>query len=473
MDASPSRFKEQAKAALTDEVLQTALLRAKSGFINKRADAIQLVEDFEYLKQRAQNAKQTALNSLPEYLEQFEKNVIASGGVVHWAETPQQLNEIVFNICKIHDAKLITKGKSMISEETELNKYLESRGINIAETDLGEYIIQLADEKPSHIIAPAVHKTRQEVAKLFKANHPLGSRDLEEIRTLVDEARKMLRKQFLNADVGITGANILVADTGSIGLVTNEGNGDLTATLPKVHIVTSSIEKVVADMDAAADILNVLGRSATGQSMSTYTSFFNGPKRSEDLDGPEEFHVVLLDNHRSDILNSDFKEMLRCIKCGACLNHCPIYGSVGGHAYGWVYPGPMGSVLTPLMHGTVASLPLPNASTFCGRCEEVCPMGIPLPDLLRKLRDEQHHQKLNSRFSRLILVSYGWLMQHPRLFNGVNTTIRRCLKILTSKLLSRFHLLNHWLTGNTGRKLPEPQSSKSFLQQWHGSKHDD
>ncbi|MCG8314931.1 MAG: lactate utilization protein [Pseudomonadales bacterium] len=466
MTGSPNQFKKQAKAALDDEVLQTALQRAKSGFINKRAKAIKLVEDFDHLKQRAQHAKQTALNNLPHYLNQFEKNVTANGGVVHWAETPHQLNEIVFSICEKHHAKLITKGKSMISEETELNQFLEKRGIQIAETDLGEYIIQLAHEKPSHIIAPAVHKTRQEVAKLFKANHPLGNRDLEEIRALVDEARSMLREQFINAEIGITGANLLVADSGSVGLVTNEGNGDLTATLPKVHIVTSSIEKVVADMNAAADILNVLGRSATGQPISTYTSFFTGPKRTADLDGPEEFHVVLLDNHRSDILNSEYKDMLRCIKCGACLNHCPVYGSVGGHAYGWVYPGPMGSVLTPLMQGTVAALPLPNASTFCGRCEEVCPMGIPLPELLRKLRNEQHQQKLSGPLSRYLLAIYGRLMVHPRLFNHFNAILRRLLILLdrTSmmrKILARF-----------GRQLPQPQSTKSFLQQWQEGEHD-
>jgi L-lactate dehydrogenase complex protein LldF len=277
----------------------------------------------------------------------------------------------------------------------------------------------------------------------------------------------MLRQDFLTADVGITGANLLVAETGGIALVTNEGNGDLTATLPPVHIVTASIEKVVANMADAAAVLEVLGRSATGQPMSTYTSFFHGPKRSRDLDGPAELHVILLDNGRSDILNSKYRDMMRCIKCGACLNHCPVYGATGGHAYGWVYPGPMGSVLTPLMQGLENAVPLPNASSFCGRCAEVCPMGIPLPDLLRELRNDQASQRISSLTGRSAMSLHGKLMLHPRLYHRAMALLVRWLHWLPEDGKAA-----RWLRRRYQRQLPQPASGRTFMEQWQASRHD-
>lgn len=445
-------FLHQAERALENEQLQTALNRAKSGFVNKRLNAIQLVDDFEFLKSKAQQSKNYALTNLGHLLEQFEQKVVSCGGHIHWAETPDQLNNIVLSICQENNAQRITKGKSMISEETGLNVFLEENGLRLIETDLGEYIIQLAKEPPSHIIAPAVHKTRQQVAQLFEQNHKLGNRDLSEITSLVEEARQVLRKEFISADVGITGANVLVAETGSVVLVTNEGNGDLSASWPKTHIVTASIEKVVATIEDASNILDVLGRSATGQSMSTYTTFFTGPKRHEDLDGPENFHIILLDNGRSKLMNSPFQDMLRCIKCGACLNHCPVYSNTGGHAYGWVYPGPMGSVLTPLLNGLDQAKPLPNASTFCGRCEEVCPMGIPLPSLLRKLRQEQHENKLEPLLWSIGLGAYTLLSHYPRLYHS-SVALGQKLLILTKRLFPK-------------KSLPAAQDTQTFMQQW-------
>ncbi len=461
MNRQPNQFKQQAASALQDEQLQTALARAKSGFVQKRRKAIAMVDEFSLLKHKAQKAKQTALDNLEHYQRLFEANVRQNGGQVHQAATADDLNRIVLSICQQHQARLITKGKSMISEETGLNEYLEKSGIRVAETDLGEYIIQLAREKPSHIIAPAVHKTRQQVADLFRQHHRLGDRALEEIRTLVDEARTMLRQDFLGADIGITGANLLVADTGSICLVTNEGNGDLTATLPRVHIVTASIEKLVPDMQDAAAVLEVLARSATGQPISTYTSFYQGPKRTADHDGPDEFHVVLLDNGRSGILDSKYRDMMRCIKCGACLNHCPVYGATGGHAYGWVYPGPMGSVLTPLMQGLDQAEPLPNASSFCGRCAEVCPMGIPLPDLLRELRNDQASQGVGSRFSRFGIRFHGWLLGKPRLYQLV---IRLSTRLLNS--INRMPAFQRKVKASYQRQFPAPESGRTFMEQW-------
>ncbi len=269
----------------------------------------------------------------------------------------------------------------MISEEIDLNHHLEPTASQPVETDLGEYLIQIRNERPSHIIAPAVHLTRDQVEADFRKAHTHldPNRDLTEIPALVEEARTVLRQKYFEADAGVTGANFLIAETGTSIIVTNEGNGDLTQTLPKVHIVIASIEKIVPTLEDAATILRVLARSATGQDFSNYTTLSTGPRRDGDPDGPEEYHVVILDNGRSNVLGTEFQDMLRCIRCGACLNHCPVYNAVGGHAYGWVYPGPIGSVVTPALVGIENAKHLPNASTFCGRCEEVCPMRIPLP----------------------------------------------------------------------------------------------
>ena len=471
MQRDSRQFIANAEEALQDTQLQTALTRAKSGFIDKRRKAIELVDDFELMKRKAQEAKRRALSDLPNLLHRFEENLKANGGRVYRAGTAEQLNRVVLDICARHDAKIVTKGKSMVSEETQLNTALEQAGLDVIETDLGEYIIQLAHEPPSHIIAPAVHKTRQDVAKLFQQHHALGQRSLDEISALVEEARHMLRRRFLAADVGITGANLLVADTGSVAIVTNEGNGDLTATLPRVHIVTTSIEKIVTNLEDAGAVLDVLARSATGQAMSTYTTFLSGPKQQGDPDGPEEMHVILLDNGRSGMLDSEYADMLRCIRCGACLNHCPVYASVGGHAYGWVYPGPMGSVLTPLMTGMEQGHVLPNASTFCGRCAEVCPMGIPLPDLLRRLRGEEHKRKQDSLGWRLGLRLYSWIATHPRLYHSLMGMISHCLYLLRSRDRSRVRLpiLNGW---TKQREFPAPQQPTTFMQQWHRQRKD-
>lgn len=451
-DIKSNQFTHLAHRALHDQPLQTALGRAKSGFINKRLKAIKLVDDFEALKSQAQQAKQNALANLPVLLTRFEKELQAQGGQLHWAETPEQMNQLVLEICQKQNAKRVIKGKSMISEETQLNSFLEQHGLELVESDLGEYIIQLAKEPPSHIIAPAVHKTRQQVAELFEQNHALGKRDLESIPGLVKEARQVLRNQFLSADVGITGANLLVAESGSVVLVTNEGNGDLAATLPSTHIVTTSIEKVVENLEDANSILEVLGRSATGQWLSTYTSFFSGPKKNADLDGPKQFHVVVLDNGRSQLMGTEYEPMLQCIKCGACLNHCPVYSNVGGHAYGWVYPGPMGSVLTPLLQGTHQATPLPNASSFCGRCEEVCPMGIPLPNLLRRLRQQQHQEKLESKSWRWGLDIYTRLCSKPDGYRKIMQWVTRFLWLIKPILPKGFLL--------------KPSGPDTFLESW-------
>src|SRR5580692_9572113 len=347
MEATSHNFTGNARRELANPVLRRALGMAGTGFPARRAEAIARLPEFEALRDAGKAIKDHTIAHLDFYLELYEKNVAASGGVVHWARDAAEARVAVLEICRSVDARIVTKGKSMVAEEIALNDHLEANGITPVETDLGEYIIQLRHEPPSHIIAPAIHLMKEQVADTFRTAHTHldAHRVLDEPRTLCDEARTVLRPQFLAADVGITGANFLVAETGSSIIVTNEGNGDLTQTLPRVHIVVTSIEKVVPTLEDAATFLRLLARSATGQEFSSYTTVSTGPRRSDDLDGPQQYHIVLLDNGRTSLLGGEFQDMLRCLRCAACLNHCPVYTAIGGHAYGWVYPGPMGAVL--------------------------------------------------------------------------------------------------------------------------------
>jgi len=439
---------------------------AKTGFVGKRADAAAALPEFEALRDAAREVKEHTLMHLDYYLEKFEEGVQAQGGRVHWASTPDEACRIVVGICRNAGARRVTKGKSMVAEEIGLNQALEAAGLERYETDLGEYIIQLADEPPSHIIAPAIHKTKDQVSDLFAANHAehgFSERETDG-QKLVAEARAVLREKFLSADVGITGANFLVAETGSSCIVTNEGNGDLTNTLPRVHIVTAGIEKVIPTLEDMSTVLRLLARSATGQEMSVYTTLSTGPRRSEDLDGPDEFHVVLIDNGRSQMLGNEFHHMLRCIRCGACMNHCPVYLCVGGHAYGWVYPGPMGSVLTPLMTGLEASGHLPNACTLNGRCLEVCPMRIPLPDMLRALRARQFADGLVSNSVRRGLKLWAYLATRPQLYGKVMNVTSRLLAFLGSAK-GRFRSLPFAKGWTASRDFPAPQG-ETFQAAW-------
>jgi L-lactate dehydrogenase complex protein LldF len=458
MQSRAHEFKQRSATALLDPELRRAMGKAKGGFQQKRRNAVDALPEFEALRQVAREIKEHTLHNLDFYLERYERAVQSAGGQVHWASTTQEAREIILEICRHAGAKRVTKGKSMVGEEMGINEALEQSGFEAVETDLGEYIIQLAKEPPSHIIAPAVHKTKDQITDLFHAHHQkYGLRDrVTEVPAIVNEARTVLRDKFLTAEVGITGANFLIAETGSSIIVTNEGNGDLTNTLPRVHIVTAGIEKVIPTLEDLSTILRLLARSATGQEMSVYTTLSTGPKRKEDLDGPGEYHVVLLDNGRSQMLGNEFHEMLRCIRCGACMNHCPVYQSVGGHAYGWVYPGPMGSVLTPLMVGLNKSFDLPNACTLNGRCKEVCPMGIPLPDMLRKLRQRGHEQRLTPPRARAALGVWAYFAKRPKLYR---LATRFGIAVLGSlgKRRGRFRRLPFAGGWTDARDLPAPQ----------------
>ena len=466
MQTTSPRFKQNAAEALVDANLQQALGMVERGFIAKRRDAAAALPEFDALRASGRAIKDHVLENLDLYLEAYEKKATEAGARVHWAVDAAAARDIILGICQAAGARTVTKGKSMVTEEIGLNDHLSANGITPVETDLGEYIIQLRGEHPSHIIAPAVHLTRAQIADDFRRVHTHldPARPLEEAPTLLAEARGVMRERFLAADVGITGANFLVAETGTSIIVTNEGNGDLTQILPRVHVVVASIEKLVPTLEDVAQIVRILARSATGQEMSVYTTLSTGPRRPGDPDGPEEYHVVLLDNGRSAMLGSEFQDMLRCIRCGACMNHCPVYGAIGGHAYGWVYPGPMGAVLTPALIGIEKSAHLPNASTFCGRCEAVCPMQIPLPKMMRHWREREFERHLQPGTMRAGLGLWAFLARHPALYRFATGLAARALGMF-GKRKGRFSSLPLAASWTAHRDMAAPEG-RTFQDLW-------
>jgi L-lactate dehydrogenase complex protein LldF len=464
--ATSPQFKENAHRALEDAPLQKALNNLRTGFIERRALAAAELPEFEALRDSARDIKKHTLQHLDLYLKAYEKKVTEAGGHVHFCRTGAEANEAVLAICRRRGARMVTKGKSMISEEMGLNDALLAANITPVETDLGEYIIQLRGEIPSHIIAPAVHLNKEQVEADFRRvhTHLPAERVLTEPTQLLTEARAVLRERFLAADVGITGANFLIAETGTSIIVTNEGNGDLTQTLPKVHIVLASLEKLVPTLEDVSQLLRVLARSATGQDMSVYTTFSTGPRRRSDVDGPEEYHVILLDNGRSAMLGGEFEDMLRCIRCGACMNHCPIYHAVGGHAYGWVYPGPMGAVLTPSLIGVDKAGHLPNASTFCGRCEAVCPVRIPLPKMMRHWREREFERHLTPAAFRSGLRLWAFFAKRPGLYRFA-TRIGMAALALLGRKSGRFKSLPLAGGWTNYRDFPAPEGP-TFQARW-------
>jgi len=457
-------FLEQAAAAMSDPAAVAHRDMLARHTPQLRQHAIEEFGPFEALRQHLKRVRQHTLDNLDYYLARFELEAANNGNQVHFAGDEGELNAIVLDICREHGARLVAKGKSMVTEETGLNASLRREGLQVVETDLGEYIIQLAGESPGHIVGPARHKTIAQIRKLFREHHALGERALETPDELVAEARQVLREHFLRAEVGIIGANALIAENGYSMLVTNEGNGDLCANLPKVLVVCTTLDRILPRARDAADLQRLLVRSATGQPQTCYTSFYSGPRREQDLDGPLETHIILLDNHRTDILDSEYREMLQCIRCGACLNHCPIFAAAGGHAYGSVYPGPMGSVLTPLLTSLETTAPLPNACTGCGRCEEVCPAAIPLPDLLRDLRHEQSRTGVTAQRWRRGLRLHAWVARHPGLYHRLAGALMALLHRLGRRRGAFRHL--PFATSWTGhRDFPSPQAG-TFMRQY-------
>ncbi len=463
MKQTSHQFAENVTRALAEPTLKVALDRMTTLLRTRRAQVIDAFPQYAAARETAQKIKDHTLDNLGYYLRQFEENAIASGAQVHWAATPADARRIVSEICRAEGAKTATRVKSMLGEEIGIGDALAEAGVERIETDLAEHIIQLAGDPPSHIVMPAMHKTHEQVADLFAEKHaePSAERD---VTSLVESARRALRPKFLNADVSISGANFLIADTGSFVTVTNEGNAELTTTPPKTHIVTVGIEKMVPSLNHAAVFLRLLSRAAIGTEITQYTTFFNGPKRVGDRDGPERVHIVLVDNHRSEMLSDFLRPMLRCIRCGACMNHCPVYATVGGHAYGAVYPGPMGSVLTPAMTGLKGSKDLPNACTLNGRCKEVCPVNIPLPDMLRALRARQFQQDMASPMTRWGLRLWAFLALRPALYRRATGWSNIALRILARGRgrISAVPLAGGW---TRSRDLPQPDAG-TFMQQY-------
>src|SRR5437879_100828 len=469
MQVTSMHFKERAHANMANAQLQHNLQKIKGKFVAKRRESLTELDDFEGTREAGRAIRQRALDNLDVWLEIFERNATARGATVLWAETPEEINAHVLDIARRHGVTKIIKSKSMVSEESELDRAIEAAGLTVVETDLGEYILQINDyEPPSHIIGPALHKSKEEVADLFARTHATTRKT--EIAELCLEARGVLRQHYLTADMGISGGNFFVAETGSVVLVTNEGNATLTTTLPRVHVAISGIEKIVPTLEDVATLMRLLPRSATGQSISNYVDVLTGVKGLGEFHGAEHMYFIVVDAGRSAVLGGELKEALRCIRCGACMNHCPVYQNIGGHSYGWVYPGPIGSILTPSYIGLENALDLPQASTMCNQCGVVCPVKIPLPDLLRKLREQQFARGLRPWGERAGVRLWSWLAQRPALFSLATRIGVRMLRAMggRDKLIHKLPLAGGWTderdmpapVGKTFRELYAARSKK-------------
>src|ERR1700682_6386961 len=458
MQIASMHFKERAHDNMGNAQLQGNLQKIKGKFVAKRRESLFELDDVEATREAARVIRQRALDRLDVWLEIFEKNATARGATVLWAATPDEVNQHVLDIAKRHGVHKTIKSKSMVSEESALDRAIEASGGQVVETDLGEYILQINDyEPPSHIIGPALHKSKEEVSDLFAKVH--GTAKKMEINELCLEARQVLRKHYLAADMGISGGNFFVAETGSVVVVTNEGNATLTTTLPKVHIAISGIEKIVPTLKDVPPRMRLLPRSATGQSISNYVDILTGVKGKGEFNGAEHMYFILVDAGRSGVLAGELREALRCIRCGACMNHCPVYQNIGGHSYGWVYPGPIGSILTPMYGGPGNAPHLPQASTCCNQCGVVCPVKIPLPDLQRKLREQEFERGLRPWHERAALRAWGWLASHPTLYALVTRIGVRLLSWMggRERLIHRLPLGGGW---TDARDMPAPAGEK-------------
>ncbi|HXJ43352.1 MAG TPA: LutB/LldF family L-lactate oxidation iron-sulfur protein [Bryobacteraceae bacterium] len=459
-------FEREIANALANEPLQRATWRATGKFKGNRISAVaaEALPDYQELRTAANALKRHTINHLDWYLEQFEREVDSRGGKVHWCRDGVEAADVVLGIARRRGARLIVKSKSMTTEEIHLNERLSHHGLESVETDLGEYIIQLLDQRPFHIIAPALNLTRRDVAKVFQDK--LGVPWDAEIPSQTQTARNVLREKFLAADIGISGANFLVADSGAVVLVENEGNARLTTTAPRVHIAVAGIEKVIPRAQDLAVFLKLLARSATGQPMSVYTSFLAGPRRAGEVDGPEEFHVILLDGGRTKLLEDEEKrQSLYCIRCGACLNTCPVYRRIGGHSYPWVYSGPIGAILTPQFHGPALEPGLPFASSLCGACGEVCPVKIDIPKVLLRLRQEvkeSEKQQGDGQVERASFRAFAYAAARPPVWRLAMRAARAVQPRTPKRAMALAAPLRAWMSE---RELPE-LAPKSFRELW-------
>ncbi|MCC6803095.1 MAG: iron-sulfur cluster-binding protein [Anaerolineae bacterium] len=465
MDHSPNEFHHSAVVALKDITLKTALERGTGNADGRRRQVMSELPEAYALRQQARGARLRALHDLPELLEQMEANVTANGGHVLWAADGAEANRHIVEICQQHNLKRGVKSKSMATEEINMHAALDAADIHVTETDLGEYIVQIAHDTPSHIIMPVMHKTKEQIRDLFMQELGMGyTDDASEMTAFI---RQRLRSEYIDADFGMSGGNFMIAETGTVVIVTNEGNGRLSTSVPRVHIAVVGIEKIIPTWEDFATLIQLLPRSATGQRMAVYVNGFSGPARDSEPDGPEEFYLILLDNGRSDIYTSEYTEALACIRCGACLNTCPVYQNVGGHSYGWVYPGPIGAILTPLLKGKENAAPLPFASSLCGACKQACPVDINIPDMLLALRHDLQNEQ--ESVWQVGLKAYGFGFSHPLLYEmggKVASATSRMLSGDSGEGVSSSLPLPYPLSGWTQFRDFPPFAEQSFHDWW-------
>ncbi len=456
-------LRERATRALGDRFLHEALDIATTKFIGLRREAFGDFPQGEALRDRARAIKEATLQRLDEHLERLVANIERLGGHVHFAVTAAEARAIILDIARRTGARIAVKSKSMATEEIHLNDALEAAGVTPVETDLGEYIIQLAHERPSHIIAPAIHKTKGQVAELFsrELKRPGIPADPEALTKI---AREELREKFLEADLGITGANFAIAETGTVVLVTNEGNGRMATSLPPVHVAVMGVEKVIPSMTDLAVFLAILAKSATGQKLSVYTTLVQGPRRPGELEGPDEFHLVLLDNGRIAQLAGTLRESLYCLRCGACLNVCPVYRQIGGHAYGYTYPGPIGILLTAMLNGPRSVKELAHASSLCGACAEACPVRIDIPRMLIELRRQVDDERIAPWAERVVFKTFARVLASPRLYR-LGARIGRAAQrpfVRAGRIRALPSFVGRW---TQTRDLP-PVAARTFQERW-------
>jgi len=457
-------FQKRVDVALHDKYLKGALSRATARMAIQRTTAMGAI-DGQMLRDQVRQMKSHVIRHLPDLLETLEERLTENGAIVHWARDAAEANAIILDLARRNNVQKVVKSKSMVTEEIHLNIALEGAGITAVESDLGEYIIQLNEEPPSHIVAPVIHRRIEEIAEIMQ-------RTLDMPPTLDPEAmcalaRAKLRQEFFTADMGVSGCNFAIAETGTICIVTNEGNGRFTSTMPRLYVAVMGIEKIVPTIEDAFLQYQALCRSASGQQTSVYLSMTSGPRQRGDCDGPEEFHVVLLDNGRSHMLAEGYGEALMCIRCGACLNSCPVYREVGGHAYGSTYSGPIGAVISPMLSMAVTEANhLPHASTLCGACRDACPVKIDLPRLLLNLRRDQVAQGESARFDTIAIKSFVSTMNSRSRYENAGKLASISSNLLTGFSGGNLTYMPPPLSAWTESRTFPPFARKSFRDLW-------